>query len=319
VTIDDRAVPLTEQLAPKNKLRRVWCASLLVLITILAPEGFAHGSQKESVSFTYYQRVIFVEGRINNVGRLLFLIDTGASASAVDLKTAERLKLPRVATDKVEGTAGSIDVRTVRIDSVSIGSARAKKLTIPAYDLSNALATPNRHLDAILGYDFLHSFSVRIDFVNQQLIFSSKSTGNLGIPINFELDNGIPRLRGTLNDTLEVYFRLDTGASIFETKDVYLNITEGTWERLRQLDPALRPERYFTGSGVGGEIKLPVARIKNLSAGKAHISSPFVIVQPKAGYFARPDAAGFVSNNLLEKFSPVTIDYRRRTLYLSAK
>jgi hypothetical protein len=36
--------------------------------------------------------------------------------------------------------------------------------------------------------------------------------------------------------------------------------------------------------------------------------SVFVIVQPEVGYFARPDALGFVSNSFLEKLGRVTLD-----------
>jgi hypothetical protein len=133
------------------------------------------------------------------------------------------------------------------------------------------------------------------------------------------LDNGIPRVRATLNDSVRAEFRLDTGASLFETQDVYLNVTASVWEQLTALDAKLKPTAYLTGGGIGGEVKLPVARIRKFSAGTASISSPFVIVQPKLGYFARSDAVGFISNNLLEKFSPVTIDYLERKLYLGVK
>jgi hypothetical protein len=49
------------------------------------------------------------------------------------------------------------------------------------------------------------------------------------------------------------------------------------------------------------------------------LDSPWIIVQPRQGYFARRDALGFVSNNLLEKFEAVVLDGPHSCLILVAK
>jgi predicted aspartyl protease len=295
----------------------------LLLFQFAAPDIFPKEKPNAKSAFIYYQRLIFIEMRVNNHSGLLFLLDTGASTSAIDLKMAERLKLPLRGADKVEGTAGIIDVKKVLVKSLSFGKARAKNLTVPAYDLSGVPAPQSKQVAGILGYDFLRSFLVQVDFLNCTLRFYPKGAGNpasgtSAVPIPITLDNGIPRLRANLNGGVVADFRLDTGASLFETSDVYLNVTEEVWRRLTALDPELKPERYFGGSGVGGAVKLPVAQIKTFSVNMITVSSPFIIVQPKLGYFARPDAVGFISNNFLEKFSPVTIDYLKYRLYLTS-
>ena len=296
--------------------------ALLLLFQFAARDIFPQERSQAKSAFIYYQRLVFIEMRVNNHSGLLFLLDTGASASAIDLKTAGRLKLPLTGAGNVEGTAGTIEVKQVLVKNLSFGRARAKNLTVPAYDLSRGLAPHGKQLAGILGYDFLRFFSMRIDFLNRLITFYPKgkwspvrATSGVSIPIT--LNNGIPRLRAVLNGGVIADFRLDTGASLFETPDVYLNVTEDVWKRLTALDPELKPERYFRGSGIGGAVKLPVARIKSFSVNTATISSPFVIVQPKVGYFARPDAVGFISNNFLEKFSPITIDYLDSRLYLT--
>jgi predicted aspartyl protease len=289
---------------------RVCCFVVFLLIPL------AGYSQPET--FTYHQRLIFVEMQVNEAPGMVFLIDTGASASAFDLKTAEKLGLTVVGRSGVEGTAGMINATNVQVKSLSIGNARAKNLVVPAYDLSGLLAPPGTKLAGILGCDFLRSFAVTIDFREKTIEFSKNGAGKSAqAMVPFRPDNGIPRVKGVLNDAVNAELRLDTGASLFETSDVYLNVTEAIWNALTALDTDLKPDRYFTGGGIGGEVKLPVARIKTLSVGGIRVSSPFVIVQPKRGYFARPEAVGFVSNNFLEKFSPVTIDYLKRRLYLT--
>jgi hypothetical protein len=250
---------------------------------------------------------------------LLFLFDTGASASAIDLKTAERLQLSPTGTVKVEGTAGVIDAKTVKIPSLSVGEARVDNLSATAQDLSASLAPKAMRLDGILGYDFLSHCSVEINFKDHTIGFSKKPSRpalRTAVAVPFTLDHRIPRFKGILSGSIDADFRLDTGASLFETRDVYLNVTEATWRKLTDSDSRLVPEGHLKGSGPGGEVELPVARIKEFSLGELVIPKPYVIVQPKVGYFARPDAVGFISNNLLERYGPVAVDYLERKLYL---
>ena len=270
------------------------------------------------VAMIYHERLIFLKMRINERHEALFLLDTGASASAIDRKTAEKLKLLINGSDKVEGTAGVIEVGKTMVKSLSLNNAKVNALTVPTYDLSGVLAPPGMALDGILGFDFLKHFMVRIDYESETIEFLSSRRKNdetlLAVPI--ALDNGIPKLSVVLDDSIPTDLRLDTGASLFQTPDIYLNITERVWNELTNLDSALKPEKYFTGSGVGGTVKLPVSRIKKMAVGELVFGAPFVIVQPKAGYFARNDAVGFISNNFLEKFGAVILDYPARTLYL---
>ena len=130
----------------------------------------------------------------------------------------------------------------------------------------------------------------------------------------------VTRIELRVLESLDVDLRLDTGASLFDTKDVYVNIPSRVWEDLLLADPSLTPEQHLTGTGASGEsVRLPVFRLHALLAGESTIDRPFVIVQPRAGYFARPDAVGFVGNNFLEKFGTVTIDYAGRRLVLGTR
>jgi len=278
------------------------------------------GGGPEPIPFTYAERCIFLELRAGGSEDLLFLLDTGASASALDLKTVERLGLTPTGTVQVEGTTGTIEARWVRLPRLSTGKVGVDRLQMTAQDLSGSLAPPGRRLDGVLGADFLAHFAVTIDFEARNLTLATRlvrAGPAAGIAVPFTLDNGIPRLSGRLNGNIEADFRLDTGSSLFESGDVYLNVPETVWRRLRESTPTPVPERALSGRGSGGEVVLPLARIEELALGALVVPRPHVIVQPSVGYFARPDAVGFVSNNLLEKHSPVTVDYPRRKLYFS--
>jgi hypothetical protein len=289
-----------------------------LLPLVLATTLTAHVTADESVPFTYHQRCIFLTMRLNEQDDLLFLLDTGASASAVDATVAKRLKLPAKGAGKVEGTTGVLAVEQVLVNSLSAGAARADGLTVTSQNLGGSLAPAGRKLDGILGYDFLRRFALTFDFHKKTVTFSSRpveaADGTVSLPVT--LDNGIPRIAANLNQ-VRAELRLDTGASLFETKDVYVNVPQAIWETLKAADPALTPTSYLKGSGTGGEVQLPVARLNELSLGRVTVARPFVIVQPRQGYFARPDAVGFISNNLLEKYSPVTVDYLGKVLILT--
>jgi hypothetical protein len=306
------------------KRTRLFAAILLLPLVFSTSQAFPPPKAKNEIKFIYESRLIFVRVEFEKHHDLLFLLDTGASASAINLKTAQDLDLKFLADRNVEGSGGTIRTKTAKIRSLSVGGFKSGSLNVPAYDLSGSLAPKGMHLDGILGYDFLRRYSVEIDFATRSIKLSRMPFGNSKSRRSFDsvqlnLDNGIPRIPATLNGSAEIELRIDTGASLFETTDVYVNITQKTWNALAAGDPALKPEKYFGGTGVGGAVKLPVARINRFSVGPFTFSSAFVIVQPEQGYFARPDAIGFISNNLLEKLSPVVIDYLDRRLYFKRK
>lgn len=271
------------------------------------------------VPFLYHACLIHLRVQVGEHDDRLFLLDTGASASAIDARTAEELGIPIVGSGQVEGTAGTIEVRTARLASLSVGGARVEALDVPCYDLGGLLAPEGQRVDGILGYDFLRGFALYVDFEARTLAFeraeSARRIDRASI-VPFEPDNGIPRIHAVLDD-LEVELRLDTGASLFESPDVYLNVPASVWAELRASDPTLAPDHHLSGSGVGGTVSLPVVRLQRLLIGDLAFDRPYAIVQPEAGYFARPEAVGFVSNNLLEKYGPVLLDYTANELHLT--
>lgn len=291
---------------------------LTLLIYIISNLAFVYNIQAQvtTIPFEYYQRLIFIKVTVNNTDSLLFLFDTGANASAIDEKTANLLKVKTHKVDSVEGTAGTIIVPYVKAKSLSIGNCIAKNLMITKYDLSSSLAPPNQHLDGILGTDFLKHFVISIDFTRNKITISKKVVDNLPGFIPFELENGIPRIKATINNNVSTYFRYDSGSSLFDTKDIYLNITKTIFDQLALADTALNPVAFLSATGIGGSIEVPVYKINSVSLTTIGIPNPFIIVQPRQGYFARPDAVGFFGNNLFEKFQKVTIDFIDKKIYV---
>jgi hypothetical protein len=287
-----------------------------LFLMILVTEYSVNLSAKETaIPFDYYQRVIFFKVQINGGDSLLFLFDTGANASAIDEKTSDRLKLPALRTDRVEGSAGTIAVQMVKINSIRAGNSTVKNLEFSKQDLSYSLAPSGKHIDGILGTDFMKHFIVTIDFKNQLISFSKKIK-HAGQFLPFDMDNNIPKIKATVNDSFHTFLRYDSGSSLFATDSTYINVTSRDWIAIHQSDTSLKPGSYFNGIGTGGEIKLAVVAVKSLSFYGHRIQHPFIIVQPEQGYFARADAVGFFGNNLLEKYNKVIIDFLSNKIYL---
>lgn len=275
-------------------------------------------ASSSAVGVQYEHRLLYVPVSINNHPPVTFLLDTGANVSAIDESLLKKFGLAITGDTEVEGTAGVSKAKKTRVGSFAVSGKSVKELKPTVQNLGGLLDPAGGQTVGILGNDFLKHFVVEIDYRAKSMILRDSGFGS-GVSIPFQMDNGIPRLKGSLNGSISADFRIDTGASLFETEDVYLNIPTRVWNELTSREPDLKPSTHFKGSGVGGSVDLAVAQITSLSIGNLEIRSPYVIVQPEQGYFARPDAAGFVSNNLLEKFSPVTIDYAGRRLYLTRR
>jgi hypothetical protein len=271
-------------------------------------------AKEVTLPFEYHNKLIFLKVKVNKTDSLLFLMDTGANTSAIDEKISDRISLKETKTTTVEGTAGTIQVHNVQTERLVVGSMSVKGLIITKQDLSGSPAPPGRQLEGILGTDFLKQFTVTINFPNKTIHLSDRRTNAAPGGIPLIMNNGIPSVQVTLNDSISTYLRYDSGASLFDTDDIYLNIPLQVFHDLH-IDSS-KVIFHLSANGIGGEIKLPVYKARSVTFGTAIIKNPYLIVQPVAGYFARTDALGFFSNNLLERYNTVTIDFLSDKIFL---
>lgn len=263
--------------------------------SVIMPFAMAHG-------------LIFLDLCLPGDEPVLALLDTGASASAIDPRCAQNLST--LETSEVVGTTGTLGVQMVMVEGLRLGSRRLPPLRATRRDLSGLLAPDGRSVGMILGSDALSHLVVTLDFVTNQLGVVEQPEDDLPRGVPMILDNGIPAIEGTIGG-IDVWLRIDTGASLFETADVYINIPTRTWTALCSRNETLTPSTHFKGTGADGQsVDLPVASVSNAKVGPLKLDHVFVIVQPEAGYFAHPEAKGFVGNNFLRRFGRVTLDYK---------
>ena len=277
-----------------------------------------------------------------------FILDTGAGMSAIEQQLADRLNLRTLGYDELAGTAGVQKVPLKQLDALTpfrrlmpVGELTQYGLVATAQDLSGfRVPMPGTPEAGLLGNDYLRHFVVEIDF-NPPALHLSRPQGFAPPGVNIESylpmwldDYRVMRVKGRLDDWLEVELRLDSGAGTLQgISGPYLNITTPMWDQLCKAaanDKAGSGQsgnymgqstlyNFYTGlsaTGIGGPVELKVGRIKSLELGPLRFEQPSVVVQPLQGIFAQPDAVGFISLNLFEPGGWLTLDYQAGRIYL---
>jgi hypothetical protein len=235
---------------------------------------------------------------------------------------------------ELAGTAGVMQVPLMQIEKLAplrrlhpLPQLTHYGLVVTAQDLTQfkvPLSSTNLAEAGLLGNDFLRHFVVEIEFLPPALHLSRPSGG---LPDGVDVEHYIPmwldanqimRVRGRLDDWLEVELRVDSGASSLQglAEGPYLNLPMAIWHKLCEKHPEYTFYTQLTASGMGGQVELPVGRIGSFELGPLRFEKPSLVVQPEQGIFAQTDAVGFISLNLFEKGRWLTLDYLAERLYL---
>lgn len=102
---------------------------------------------------------IFVGARINGLGPITLILDTGAERTMIAPAALARLGVPLEAAGGtvIKGVTGTTPAALVRVHSIQVGNAASGPLAIVAHDADL------RGADGLLGRDFLSLFTVTID------------------------------------------------------------------------------------------------------------------------------------------------------------
>jgi len=161
----------------------------------------------------------------------------------------------------------------------------------------------------ILGSDALRGRALTLDFTVGRIEHAESPASARGVGVPLLLDHGVPAIEAEIAGC-RLWLRIDTGASLFDTDDVFVNLPAAVWDDVRGRTSTLRTLMTLVGTGADGTaVDLPVFDVPAARVGPLAVERVAVIVQPAVGYFARPDAKGFVGNNLLQKLGRVTLDY----------
>ena len=127
-------------------------------------------TQKFVVPFTRYGNRIIVEGIVNGMGTMKFILDTGADLTLIPRSLVQQLgiSLDNSIAITITGISGTIVEPLVKIDSLKVGEAEVRNLDV----VVNKEASLSGQ--GLLGGDFLGQFRVGIDYTENQLILERR-------------------------------------------------------------------------------------------------------------------------------------------------
>jgi len=127
-------------------------------------------TQKFVVPFTRYGNRIIVEGIVNGMGTMKFIVDTGADLTLIPRSLVQQLgiSLDNNIAIAITGISGTIVEPLVKIDSLKVGEAEVRNLDIVVNEEASLSG------QGLLGGDFLGQFRVGIDYTENQLILERR-------------------------------------------------------------------------------------------------------------------------------------------------
>jgi predicted aspartyl protease len=201
----------------------------------------------------YRDYLVVVEGKIGNLEKLSFLIDTGAAPSVIDQRIATALGLKRTA-GKMDLASKTVQTELATLPFIEVGPARAEDLPVFVQDLSSIEKALGRRIDAIVGLDILGKNSFSIDYKTKRLRFGSVARSRS--TVSFETGTPFVIVEVRLHDR-SVRLLVDTGASalmLFQS---------------RVKDPLfLLPGRTSKATNLGGDFHRRPVEIPGTRLGK---------------------------------------------------
>ena len=271
------------------------------------------------VPFVYGSKAVLVKVAIDAAPPADFILDTGASLTALDRDYATSIGLHPEGNASVEGIADSGEMQFARVGSIALvgpgtSSAALHEFRVALVDLAEgAEVTLWRKPAGLLGADFLSRFAVEINYdaltvtLHDPARFHYQGSG-AGIP--FELHEGIPVVPMTLDGECSGKFLVDVGNS-------FHFVVHGSSVRSCGLfGTKSRPEVEVSGGGIGGGFVSTLCRLDSLQIGPYACREPVAaLALHTGGSVGSKDLAGNIGNSVLERFR-CTFDYAHHTLYL---
>ena len=276
---------------------RFWLCAILVLAARLF-QADAYGSSGSELPIQFREGLLWMEVSVpQSKEPLHFLLDSGASASVLNLITAKQLGLPlgpKVSVNAVATTlTGHYPVKL---------SAKASQLELPgeylALDLSKLSGACSRSVDGLLGADFFRDRVVEIDYAAQKLrVLAARpaDTGTNSVPLETR-PCGF-RVAVNVNGGRSQWVRVDTGCA-----------TAFQWVTSKE-----RADRCTSKLAVGlAELSIPQTMV-GISIGNHHLDTVPTGLHRKAIF---PGESGLLGNGVLAQFGVVTIDAKSGHLVL---
>lgn len=254
-------------------------------------------TQSVEIPFTFTDGFIRIQARVPQSSEpLQFLLDSGAGASVLSLRTAQRLHLPLGRTESVRGVGVSAAAR--RLDSVDASTGGVRLSNIPlAVDLSSADQLCSRPIDGLIGVGFFKDRVVQIDYARRVLRITTSAPTAVAERLPVKMMNGIMCVPVGVNDSNTRWTRLDTGCN----------------DALHWVIPRPAGRGDHKAVSIGFVTDTEDTSLTSVSLGKRALH-PVKTALHSSPLF--PGEAGLLGNGVLSQFV-VTVDWPKRQVLLA--
>jgi hypothetical protein len=239
---------------------------------------------------------VSVQGRTEP---LRFLLDSGASATVLDLAAARRLGMKLGAGGMVQGVQGRCVAYRAKGLIATAGGIPIAAAPL-ALDLGPVSRSCGRRIDGLLGADFFRERTVQIDYAagKLRLLAPGEAVAKARESLPLAVRNGALCVRVGVDGHAPEWMRVDTGcASALEWVSTS---TRGGKAPGTSIAPAAGSARTMAADVVLGAEVIPGVRVG------IHAEPIF------------PGEYGLVGNELLSRYR-VTFDLRKNRLFLGSR
>lgn len=271
---------------------------------------FLNGWSVENIPFRFIENHIYFPVNINCQERL-WILDSGASATVVDIDYASELGLELEGTIKGKGAEHIVDVSFCALPSFNIQSLQFDEQKIAAIDVSSLFQkTIGLDVVGVLGYDFLSRVVTKIDYANESISFyhpDSFEYSGSGQVVEAPLEDNIFVLPMTIDNKYSGKWTLDLGAGGIAFHFPFA-------ERNDLLD---LPGVDRIGFGAGGEIRSRISKFHTAELVGFVVQDPLISIPRRKGKgaFAHTERTGNLGNSVLRHFI-LFLDYDRQQVIL---
>jgi predicted aspartyl protease len=249
---------------------------------------------------------MLVRVRVNNRGPFYFIVDSGADSSVVGSTLAVKLGLPRGKPVRMQSTAGPREVDTVMLDRIALGTSEVVRLSVPA------LPETSLGADGVIGIDALAGQRLMLDFIHHTITVQDARIQVASSPD--EIVVTARRRKGQLILTQgmiegdQVYAVIDTGTEVTVGN---MALRDRIFRGRRMPTPVPIKLISVTGQSVSADLYVvPEMHLGGLTFRQVQIA--FADVPPFAFFGLMKDPAMLLGSDLLENFSRISLDFRRR-------
>jgi len=158
---------------------RTGIVALLGTLLLSAVCGAAVGNARAQLASNemaveiYGGYLVVAQGSVNNAENLRFLLDTGATNTAIDRLVAERLGLHGHPA-KVINFDKTVALESAEVEEITFGPERIRNARVLIEDLGY-FRSAGLHIDGVIGLDQLRMQSFLVDYARERVVFDPTS------------------------------------------------------------------------------------------------------------------------------------------------